>query len=97
MQCVNDQFKAFVISVGHAKPYGITNFAVILVNALAGYIVIMVFKCPVYGFPICKVINEALIFIVTMFLWCKKVDEKQKQKIDWKKYKAEICPFLWDA
>jgi len=94
IQSVNDQMKAFLVSIGYAKPFGILNFIVIGFWVLFGWLTIMVFEMPIYGFPICKAMSEICVFVLCIILMCRKVPKEQKPPINWKSYKEEIGKFL---
>ena len=97
LQGINDQLKSYMISLKIARPFGVINLGAILLNIILGYVFIMVLEMPIYGFPICKFINEVIVFVLCIVLWKKRVEPKSKSPIIWKWYREEVCGYICTA
>lgn len=97
LQGINDQFKSYMITLDLARPFGVINFGAIALNVVLGYVFITVLEMPIWGFPICKFINEVIVSVLIMILWCYKVEEKCKTPILWGEYRKEIFGYLWTS
>ena len=97
LQGINDQFKSYMTTLDLARPFGVINLGAIALNVVLGYVFITVLEMPIWGFPICKFINEVIVSVLIMILWCYKVEPKCKTKILWGEYRKEIFGYLWTS
>jgi len=93
LQSVNTPTKAFLVSIGYAKPFGVINFVLMGLFVLFGWITIIKLEMPTYGFAICKAVSELCVFFLCIILMYRLPNEL-KSKIDWKEYKEKIFGFL---
>jgi Na+-driven multidrug efflux pump len=97
LQGINDQFKSYMTTIDLARPFGLINIFAIGLNVVMGWLFITKLQMPILGFPICKFINEVIVSILIVILWCRSVRGEYKTKVLWDQYRIEILGYLWTA
>lgn len=97
IQSINEQMKAFMISVGYTKPFVIASLVSVATNTILGSYVMVDLEMPIYGLPVCSFFRELIILFITLFWWFQVMDSKFKQKVDFEIFNNGLMNFVKQA